>query len=136
MASNRRIDPRARTGQLAELAVRNHLTARGWLLIDYNVRWRDGELDLIALDGNALVFGEVKALVATGVAPPFSPFESIDLRKQQRIRKLARRWLVDDLRRLRGNNDLSFSIIRFDAFAVTMRPDSSVRDIEHLSDAF
>ena len=136
MVSKQRTDRRALTGQLAEQAVRDHLIERGWHLLAHNVRWRDGELDLIALDGCALVFGEVKALIATGETAPFSPFESIDRRKQMRIRKLARRWLVDDLRRMRGDKDLSFSTVRFDAFAVTMRPDSSVRRIEHLSDAF
>jgi putative endonuclease len=131
-------DPRISIGQAGELAVRRSVIQKNWHLIDYNVRWREGELDLIALDGRTLVFAEVKTLVARGraKAPPFSPFESIDRHKQNRIRMLARRWLIDELRQLRRQRELRFESIRFDAFAVTMARDGSVQHIEHLEDAF
>jgi putative endonuclease len=107
-------------------------------LIDHNVRWREGELDLIALDGRTLVFAEVKTLVARGAdgKSAFSPFESIDRRKQNQIRMLARRWITDELRRLRAEHGMSFNDFRFDAFAVTLTRENQVLSIEHLEDAF
>lgn len=129
---------RAQAGVNGEAAVREYAQRRGWEIVDHNVRWREGELDLIALDGRTLVVAEVKTLVARGAGgrPAFSPFESIGPRKQNQIRMLARRWLVDELPRVRVGGRKGFDDLRFDAFAVTLAPDGSVREIEHLEDAF
>lgn len=131
-------DPRHTIGAIGEAAVRERMTALNWLLVDYNVRWRDGELDAIALDQRTIVFVEVKTLRATRNSgkPAFSPFESIGPRKQGQLRKLARRWLSEDLRRQHRDADLRFESIRFDAFAVTVNADDKVTSIEHLEDAF
>lgn len=131
-------DRRPSVGLAGELAVRQYVIKRNWHLVDHNVRWREGELDLIALDGRTLVFAEVKTLVARGAygQTAFSPFESIGRRKQNQIRMLARRWLTDELRRLREEHGMSFNDFRFDAFAVTMTRDKRVLSIEHLEDAF
>lgn len=125
-------------GLAGELAVREHVVKRNWHVIDHNVRWREGELDLIAVDGTTLVIAEVKTLVARGPdgRSAFSPFESIDRRKQNQIRMLTRRWLVDELRRHQNGQDLRFSNLRFDAFAVTLSRQREVLSIEHLEDAF
>jgi putative endonuclease len=107
-------------------------------VIDHNVRWREGELDLIAVDGSTLVIAEVKTLVARGAngRAAFSPFESIDRRKQNQVRMLARRWLVDEVRRMQDARDIHFNDLRFDAFAVTLSRNHEVLSIEHLEDAF
>lgn len=138
MSTTQKSDPRRRAGEIGEAAVRELVHKMGWLILDHNVRWRDGELDLIAVDGTTLVFVEVKTLVvrASTGETAFSPFESIGPRKQMRIRKLARRWLVDDLRRLQEDSKTRITAFRFDAFAVTLSEDRSVREIEHLADAF
>lgn len=131
-------DQRPSVGLAGELAVRQYVIKLNWHVIDHNVRWREGELDLIALDGRTIVFAEVKTLVARGAdgQTSFSPFESIGRRKQNQIRMLARRWLTDDLRRYRSEKELSINDFRFDAFAVTLGRDKQVRSIEHLEDAF
>lgn len=131
-------DSRPTTGLAGELAVRELVVKRGWILVDHNVRWREGELDLIAIDGRTLVVAEVKTLVARGRSrtTAFSPFESIDRRKQNQIRMLARRWLSDELRRARIERDVRFDSLRFDAFAVTLAESGEVLEIEHLEDAF
>jgi putative endonuclease len=138
MAIDTSNDPRNRIGQAGELAVRQDVTRRGWIVLNHNVRWRDGELDLVALDGRTLVFAEVKTLVARSKdrKPPFSPFESITRRKQMRIRTLAKRWIVDELQRQRRERELRIDSIRFDAFAVVVDSSKAVRSIEHLEDAF
>ena len=131
-------DQRPSVGLAGELAVRQYVIKRNWHLIDHNVRWREGELDLIALDGRTLVFAEVKTLVARAAngQTSYSPFESIGRRKQNQIRMLAKRWLTDDLRRCRSERELRFNEFRFDAFAVTLARDKRVLSIEHLEDAF
>lgn len=126
----------ASTGAAAEDAVAAYVTRLGWRVIARNVRRREGELDLIGVDGGTLVFVEVKGLRASGDAPPFSPFESIDSRKADRIRTLARHWLIDELRRFELEDPLYFASIRFDAFAVTLGRGNNVIDIAHVRDAF
>lgn len=106
-------------------------------VLDRNVRWREGELDLIAVDGRTLVFVEVKTLLAAaGSSPSFSPFDSIDARKQTQVRRLARRWLVDQLEADGRRHSRRWSTIRFDAVAVVLEPGGAVRSVEHLPDAF
>lgn len=131
-------DRRKTIGAIGEAAVRECIAAWNWYLVDYNVRWRDGELDIIAIERRTLVFIEVKTLRAhlkTG-KPAFSPFESIDRRKQLQLRKLAKRWLSEELPRQSHKGDHRFEEIRFDAFAVTVDADENVTSIEHLDDAF
>lgn len=131
-------DHRRTIGAIGEEAVRRCVVAWNWHLVDHNVRWRDGELDVIAIDGRTLVFIEVKTLrekAGTGKAA-FSPFESIDRRKQAQLRKLAKRYLSDDIRRLRMDEGLRIEAFRFDAFAVVVGAGDKVLSIEHLEQAF
>lgn len=128
-------DGRTAVGVAGEQAVREWALAAGWRIVDHNVRWREGELDLIAIDRRTLVFAEVKTLKAHAGRPPFSPFESIDRQKQHQVRTLARRWLGDELRQ-RQMQAGGFATLRFDAFAVTLAGNGDVLEIEHLEDAF
>lgn len=125
-------------GMRGEAAVRDYVQRLGWLIVDHNVRWREGELDLIAVDQSTLVVAEVKTLVARGPdgRPAFSPFESIGRQKQNQIRLLTRRWMSDDLRRMDLGVAGRVSEVRFDAFAVTLSRTGDVLEIEHLEDAF
>jgi putative endonuclease len=138
MTQTTRTDARPAVGRAGELAVRELVARQNWKIVDHNVRWREGELDLIAIDGNTLVVAEVKTLVARAGngTTSFSPFESIDRRKQNQIRMLTRRWLVDEVRRRSDSRELRFSDLRFDAFAVTLSRSREVLAIEHLEDAF
>lgn len=138
MTPSSKTDERPSVGRIGELAVREYVSRHGWQIVDHNVRWREGELDLLAIDGNTLVIAEVKTLVARGQngRTGFSPFESIDRRKQAQVRMLARRWLVDEVRRKSDTRNLTFTNFRFDAFAVTLSRSHEVLSIEHLEDAF
>lgn len=138
VTSQSKTDQRPTVGRVGELAVREFVVRHGWQIVDHNVRWREGELDLLAIDGNTLVIAEVKTLVARGQngTTSYSPFESIGRRKQNQIRMLARRWLVDEVRRKQDTRNLTFTNFRFDAFAVTLSRSHKVLSIEHLEDAF
>lgn len=77
-----------RTGE--ELAAR-YLVQRGLVILDRNWRCPFGELDIVARDGDTLVFCEVKTRSALGYGPPA---EAVTPSKAARLRRLAGRWLA------------------------------------------
>jgi putative endonuclease len=81
--------------------------ARGYEVVARNWRCREGELDLVVRQGRRVVFCEVKARTTTAFG---TPQEAVTRTKQQRIRRLAARWLEDSGVRARE--------IRFDVAAV------------------
>jgi len=52
---------RQQAGQLGEEAAVRHLERLGWRIIARNYRTAAGEIDVVAQDGSALVFVEVRA---------------------------------------------------------------------------
>ena len=52
--------PRATPGMRAEAIAADYLASRGLVIVERNFRTRLGELDLIARDGDTLVFVEVR----------------------------------------------------------------------------
>ena len=81
---------RARGAEYEALAAR-HLEAQGLRIVDRNVCFRGGELDLVADDGGTVVFVEVRfrRSAAFGDAS-----ESVALRKQQRLVRAAELYLA------------------------------------------
>ncbi len=123
-------DPRRRTGQMAEELVARRLHAAGWRILERNARTRHGELDIVARDGRALVFVEVKAGREGSAFGPERPILAVDRRKQQRIRRLASAWMAE-------NRDTPpYAEIRFDAVGVTVDRGGQVLDVEHIEGAF
>jgi putative endonuclease len=121
---------RQKLGQQAEQLVARGLAARGWEIVERNARSRQGELDIVAFDGRALVFIEVKAGRADSAFGPERPVLAVDRRKQQRIRRLAAAWLSE-------HRSLPFyAEIRFDAVGVTFDRGNRVTDVEHIENAF
>lgn len=121
---------RQRLGKSAEDLVAGRLSEAAWEVVERNARTRQGELDIVALDGRALVFVEVKAGRAGSAFGPERPVLSIDFRKQARVRRLATAWMSErrDLPR--------YDEIRFDAIGVTYDWSGRVTDYEHLEGAF
>ena len=66
-----------------------YLTSLGYKILHRNFHCRGGEIDIIALDGNVLVFVEVK-----GTTTKLNPAERIDRRKLKRIYKCAEEFLL------------------------------------------
>ena len=77
-------------GRWGEEAVARHFVARGARVLGRN--WRHGrdELDLVALEGEVLVFVEVKARTA---AEAGAGWFAVDARKRRALRRAARGWL-------------------------------------------
>jgi putative endonuclease len=121
---------RQRTGQTAEELVARRLLAAGWEIVERNARTRYGELDIVARDGRALVFVEVKAGREGAAFGPERPVLAVDRRKQRRVRRLATAWMAE--RRSMPRCDE----IRFDAVGVSFDRGGRVTDVEHLQGAF
>jgi putative endonuclease len=103
-----------------DLAV-SYLSARGFTLVARNWRsGRQGELDLIMREGDALVAVEVKTRGGRGYG---TPLESITPVKVARLRKLLLTWVHQHQPGARE--------LRIDAIGITALPGSSPH-IEHL----
>ncbi|GIZ12371.1 YraN family protein [Pseudomonas sp. NCCP-436] len=95
-------------GRAAEQAARLHLEHNGLRLIEQNWRCRLGELDLVMLDGDTVVFVEVRARrhSAWGGA-----LESVDARKRGKLIRAAELFLQQQPRWARHS-------CRFDVVAI------------------
>jgi putative endonuclease len=121
---------RLRLGRQAETTVANRLAAAGWVIVDRNARTRYGELDIVAMDGPALVFVEVKAGCENSAFGPERPVLAVGHRKQRQVRRLAAAWMS-------AHRDAPrYEEIRFDAVGVTYDQRGNQIDIEHLEGAF
>jgi putative endonuclease len=114
-------------GRFDEQRAVEFLQGAGLHVLERNWRCRDGEIDIVASDGNVLVFVEVKtrSSVLCGV-----PAAAVDRRKVARLRRLAVRWMAEH-----REVDRFWTAVRFDVVAVVRRP-SGAPDIEHLRAAF
>ncbi|SOD74197.1 putative endonuclease [Jatrophihabitans sp. GAS493] len=116
-------------GKYGEDVAARHLQESGLEILERNWRCRAGELDIVALDGETLVFCEVKTRSGVGFG---TPLEAITPVKAARIRRLAVQWLnqkrqSEQLRYHRG--------LRFDVVAV-LRARSGAAEVTHVTAAF
>src|SRR5262249_8646950 len=73
-------------GSRSERAAAKFLKKLGYRIVKRNSACPLGELDLIALDGQTIVFAEVRSTEASDDA---GPAHSVDRAKQQRLTRLA-----------------------------------------------
>jgi putative endonuclease len=77
-------------GDQGEDLVCSHLQRLGWELVARNWRCPAGEIDLVARDGDELVFCEVKTRRSGRFG---DPVEAVGRAKARRLRRLAWAWL-------------------------------------------
>lgn len=130
LASAPMTEMRRRIGRAAEDLVAARLAAAGWEIVERNARTRFGELDVVALDGPALVFVEVKAGRQGAAFGPERPILAVNRRKQLRVRRLAVAWMAE------RRDAPRYADIRFDAVGVTFDRNGRVVDYEHIEGAF
>ena len=117
-------DARRSLGQAAEAAAIAYLTGAGLRVMDRNVRFALGEIDVVCRDEDVWVFVEVKCRHARwGDAPS----AAVAWQKQRRLTRLAQLYL-----KWRGLDGVR---CRFDVVAITVADDGSQR-VRHLADAF
>jgi len=86
------------------------LKKNGYRIIERNYRCRYGEVDIIAQDGDTMVFVEVKTRGSDRFGPPQ---QSVDLRKQRHIISVSQTYLAH-----RGPADCP---VRFDVVSIELR---------------
>lgn len=100
------------------------LATLGWTIVERNYRCALGEIDIIAREGDTLVFVEVKTRKTNTFG---SPSAAVTPRKQRQISRVAQHYLAKGKR---------FSVpARFDVVAVTLS-DGNEAEIELISNAF
>ena len=123
---------RQRLGAAAEQIAAERLAAAGWRIAARNERTRYGEIDIIAVDGDCLVFVEVKAGRAGSLVGPEHPALAVGLAKQQRLRRLAGAYMGK-----RPRPPLPrFEAIRFDVIGISFSADGRVAAYDHIESAF
>lgn len=114
-----------RLGAQGEDIAARHLQAAGLRILDRGVRFPCGELDLIALDGDTLVFVEVKTRRSDHRG---TPSEAVDRKKRRRMTMAAVQYLKS--RRLLARR------CRFDVVAVLWPSGDAEPQISHIRSAF
>jgi putative endonuclease len=122
--ATRKGDQNKGIGDRGEELAASFLEKHGIRVVERNFRCKGGEVDIVARDGNTVVFVEVKTRrnLAYGVPQlAITPF------KQRQISKAALTWLA----KKRQHN----APARFDVIAILLESEHTF-SIEHIRDAF
>jgi putative endonuclease len=111
-------------GRAAEDVAARFLNGAGLAVAERNVRFPEGEIDLVCRDDGVVVFVEVKCRRAGWDEAPAA---AVSWHKQRRLTRLARHYLK--ARRLDGVR------CRFDVVSVTL-DDRGALDVRHVRSAF
>ena len=113
--------PQQQLGAWGERIAATHLEAKGMQIIARNWHCAGGELDLIASDGDDLVFVEVKTRRGDRFGTPEA---ALTLAKQKRLVRSAQQYLLD--------HDIESDAWRIDLVAVALDGQGKLLRCEHL----
>jgi putative endonuclease len=112
-----------------------HMHRLGFSPLGRNERTRHGEIDLIAFDGQTLVFAEVKTRRVNsqrqGIRPDQQPLVWLRPRQRVRLRRLAAAWLREE-KHIRP----TAHTIRFDAIGVILDTKNRLISLDHIEGAW
>lgn len=111
-------------GRLGEDVARRFLLKKGLKILRTNLERREGELDIVAMDGAKIVFVEVKTVTLPAAV---SPEDQFTIKKQKNLAKTAISYL--------RANRLEDSEVRFDFLAIEIPPGGEPA-IRHVEEAF
>ncbi|GAW92859.1 YraN family protein [Calderihabitans maritimus] len=107
-----------------EEAVR-YLRKNGYRILETNFRCRLGEIDIVAKEGEDIVFVEVRSRTSSLFG---LPEETVSWTKQRKLLQLARVYLT--AKRLEGKN------FRFDVVGILLGEDGAVKRLTLYRNAF
>lgn len=108
---------RLATGRRGEQLAAGHLRAKGYRIIERNYRCKLGEIDIVAMDGDTLVFVEVRRRKTARYG---TALEAVSPAKQRQVARVAEVYLTR----------CTPSTVRFDVVGITGD------EIVHVEDAF
>lgn len=111
-------------GRAGEERAAQHLTGCGYTVLARNWRCAQGEIDIVATQGDHLAVVEVKTRRTAAFG---HPFEAIDRRKRRRLWQLAQAWIIENPQVARGR------VVRLEAIGI-IGADPARGSIEHLVD--
>lgn len=115
-----------RSGKWGEQQAVRHLKSKGWKILGERVRaGKHDELDIVADDGQALVFVEVKTRKDESFGRPFS---AVNTEKKKRLSRAAVAYLK--------KKNTKPDYIRFDVVEVIGEPEADTPEIRHIENAF
>jgi len=114
---------RMRTGKKGEDIACSYLKSRGYRIVERNYKCPLGEIDIVARDGDAIVFVEVKSRKSEEFGDPQL---AVGQKKQKKVSRISLTYLKD--------KNLYPCNARFDVVAIKMLPDGSA--IELIQNAF
>jgi len=117
-----------KTGKEGEEIARKFLVQKGFRLIESNYSNKLGEIDLIMLDKEVLVFVEVKLKIGDKFG---SPEEMISKYKLSQIRRVAEAFLV-------LNPDISKRLVKYriDAVCIVLNEDKTINRINYYENVY
>jgi uncharacterized protein (TIGR00252 family) len=86
-------------GRRGERAAEKYLKRNGYRIVARNFRASGAEIDLVAIDGETLVFVEVKTRRSRSAG---APEDAVDERKQSRMRRAAEAFSVCNIASAKG----------------------------------
>lgn len=104
-------DDRRALGAYGEQLAARYLLEHGLEVVERNWRCAHGEVDVVARDGDCMVFCEVKTRRSVRFG---DPLEAVDWRKAARLRRLAAAWLRE--------HDARCARVRIDVIAILRPP--------------
>ena len=116
---------RERAARCGEAIAEQFCVLRGYEVVDRNAREGRGELDLVAVDRDTVVFIEVKFRAARD---PAGPLLAVGPKKREDMARAAARWLAT--RRLFDRP------VRFDVIGITWGADGTELRLQHVPNAF
>lgn len=111
------------TGRIGENVASSFLQKNGYKILTKNYSTKFGEIDIIALDGNVLVFVEVKSRTNTCFGLPYEVVNKVKLRqiaKAGEIYQFKNKWLPQK--------------VRIDIVSILLSPAGEQRNVEILKD--
>jgi putative endonuclease len=119
--SERTTGSRQRLGHWGENVAAIHLEAAGYAILGRNWRCAGGEIDLVARDGETIVFVEVKTRRGRDFG---APEEALTPRKAEKLISLGQQYMVD--------HDLEDVNWRIDLISVELDRDGRLLRCDHI----
>ena len=116
---------RLNIAKIGESYAVRHLKARGYKILAQNYRAIRGEIDLVAQEGDCIVFVEVKTRRSLKFGTPQA---AVTAQKQRQISKVA-------LAYIQTHNRLN-APCRFDVIAIHLSPQLELLKLEQIENAF
>jgi putative endonuclease len=112
-------------GRKAEEAAVEYIIQQGYIILERNCRFNEGEIDIIAEHQGELVFIEVRSRQGSVYG---YPQETVNYKKQQKLKRLAHHYLK--IKKAWNR------ICRFDVIGILFDEEGKIKSLELISNAF